>query len=81
MSIRALVIDQFERVAQEHNKLLAPLSDELDLQGTGLDSLCFAIVAVRLEEAVGADPFDGVEVAKLPVTVGDFIKFYENATR
>jgi acyl carrier protein len=81
MSTRATIFAQFERVAKEQNKVLAPLSDGLPLLETGLDSLCFAVVVARLEEAVGFDPFTAAEDAEFPVTVGDFIRYYENAAR
>jgi hypothetical protein len=69
----------FEKVASEHNQKLAPLSDQLPLMQSGLDSLCFAIVVARLEDQLGYDPFAATEEAVFPVTFGDFIKFYEDA--
>jgi hypothetical protein len=44
-----------------------------------LDSLCFAILVSRLEDALGVDPFTASEDALFPVTFGDFVSFYENA--
>jgi len=79
MDIRTEVIAQFERVAHEHYKQLAPLTDNLALLDSGLDSLCFAIVVARLENSLGKDPFSDDEDARFPVTFGDFIRFYENA--
>jgi acyl carrier protein len=67
-------------VAKDQRKKLAPLSDDLVLLESGLDSLCFAILVARLEDAVGVDPFSAAEDADFPVTLGDFIKFYEDAT-
>jgi hypothetical protein len=81
MDARSEVIAQFRQVAQEHNMSLAPLTDELALFESGLDSLCFAIVVVRLEVSLGVDPFSANEDARFPVTFGDFIGFYENATK
>lgn len=69
----------FAEVAAEQNKQLAPLSDELGLLDTGLDSLCFAIIVARLEDELGVDPFSGDEEIDFPVTVGDFIRLYQNA--
>ncbi len=80
-SIRSEIISQFEQVAREQNRALVPLSDEVELLGSGLDSLCFAIVIARLEDKLGCDPFSAAEEAFLPVTVGDFIRMYENASR
>ena len=81
MSIRSEVIAQFKQVAQEQDRRLAPITDTLLLLESGLDSLCFAVVVARLEDALGIDPFTTSEDAPFPVTLGDFITFYENATR
>ncbi|MGA2634304.1 MAG: acyl carrier protein [Terracidiphilus sp.] len=81
MKARSEVIAQFTQVAREQNKPLAPLTDDLPLFDSGLDSLCFAIVVVRLEAALGVDPFDTDEEVHFPVTLGDFIGFYENAAK
>jgi acyl carrier protein len=79
-SVRAAILVQFEQVAKEQNKTLAPLSDDLVLLDSGLDSLCFAIIVARLEDSLGVDPFSAADDIEFPVTVGDFIKFYEDAT-
>jgi acyl carrier protein len=80
MSVKGSVIAQFEQVAREQKKTLAPLADDLVLLDSGLDSLCLAIIVARLEDALGVDPFDSDEDAEFPVTVGDFIRLYEDAT-
>jgi acyl carrier protein len=79
MSVRSTVIAQFERVAKEHDKTLAPLSDDLVLLDSGLDSLCLAVIVARLEDALGVDPFTAAEDAAFPVTLADFIRSYEHA--
>ena len=79
MSVRASVLAQFERVAQEQKKTLAPLTDDLVLLESGLDSLCLAIIVAELEDALGVDPFSAAAGAEFPVTLGDFIEFYEHA--
>ena len=76
MSVRATVATQFEQVAVEQHRKLAALSDDLKLLDTGLDSLGFALVVARLEEALGFDPFDTDEAMDFPVTFGDFVKLY-----
>ena len=81
MSARSTITSQFEQVAREQEKQLAPLSDELGLLESGLDSLCFAIIVARLEDALGIDPFSAAEESDLPVTFGDFIRLYENSCR
>src|SRR2546425_371274 len=79
MSVKGSVIAQFEQVAREQKKTLVPLSDDLVLLDSGLDSLCLAIIVARLEDALGVDPFDADADAAFPVTVGDFIRLYEDA--
>jgi hypothetical protein len=81
MSIRSEVLGLFEQVAGEQGRKLAPLSDGLALIDTGLDSLSFAIVVARLEETLGVDPFSAGKGGQFPATVGDFIKFYEDAKK
>jgi acyl carrier protein len=81
MNVRAEIENQFKIVAQEHDKRLAPLADDLELGDSGLDSLCFAVVVVRLEAALGLDPFSDSEDASFPVTFGEFVCFYENAAK
>jgi len=61
--------------------MLAPLSDELILQDVGFDSLCYAILIARLEDALGSDPFSESDDITIPVTLGDFVRAYENAAR
>jgi acyl carrier protein len=78
MSVRATVVLQFEQVAQEQQRKLARLSDDLRLLDSGIDSLGFALIVVRLEEALGFDPFDTEEEVNFPVTFGDFVKLYES---
>jgi len=78
MSVRSVITAQFEQVALEQKRQLARLSDDLRLLESGLDSLSFALIVMRLEEALGFDPFDTAEDAKFPVTFGDFVKLYEN---
>ncbi len=81
MDIRSLIIAAIEAVATEQNKRLRPLVDELVLLESGLDSLCFAILVTRLEDEVGFDPFTLSDDVYFPVTLGDFIRFYDDAAR
>jgi acyl carrier protein len=73
------IASQFERVAREQNRSLAPLTDDLVLLDSGLDSLCLAIIVARLEDALGVDPFSRADDGEFPVTLGDFIRLYEDA--
>lgn len=79
MSIKSSVIAQFEQIAKEQDKQLKPLTDDLPLVESGLDSLCFAIIVARLEDELGVDPFSAAEDFTFPVTIADFVRFYERA--
>jgi acyl carrier protein len=81
MTVRSEIITQFKEVAREQDKRLSPLTDDLTLLDSGLDSLCFALVVVRLEGLLGVDPFSASEDAIFPVTFGEFVSFYENAAK
>ena len=81
MSTRSTIIFQIEQVASEQKKKLSPLTDDLVLLESGLDSLAFAILVARLEDVLGVDPFTASDDVYYPVTLGDFIKFYENVGR
>jgi acyl carrier protein len=77
MSIRSTITTQFEQVATEQDRKLATLTDDLKLMDCGLDSLSFAIIVARLEDALGVDPFGSAQAIDFPVTFGDFVKLYE----
>jgi acyl carrier protein len=81
MSVRATVTSQFEKVALEQHRKLAKLSNELRLLESGLDSLSFAVIVMRLEETLGFDPFDVDDDVQFPVTFGDFVRLYENHSK
>jgi len=81
MSIRSEITSTFEQVAREQDRQLLPLSDDLKLVQCGLDSLSFAIIYARLEDALGVDPFSTGENVEFPVTFGDFVRLYENHPR
>jgi len=78
MSVRAKIIAAMQQVAREQQISLPALRDDLSLHETGFDSLGFAILVARLEDELGIDPFTIAEDAAFPLTVGDFIKAYEN---
>lgn len=77
MSVRSTIESQFQLVAGEQHRKLLPLTDDLRLLQSGLDSLSFALIVARLEDALGYDPFDSPEAVTFPVTFGDFVKLYE----
>ncbi len=79
MSIKAIVISEIQQIAADNNKSLPPLTDDLVLLDSGLDSLAIAILVARLEERLEFDPFTESNDVAYPVTLGDFIRFYEHA--
>lgn len=81
MSVRTKIAEQFQQVAKEQDRSLQPLTDELKLVQSGLDSLSFAIIVARLEDTLGVDPFNTAESLDFPVTFGDFVRLYENVAK
>jgi len=81
MSIRSTVISLIQQIAEETHKDLPSLTDDFVLLDSGLDSLAIAIVVTRLEDTLGLDPFTESDDTAYPVTLGDFVRFYENAAK
>lgn len=79
MTIRATITTQFEQVATEQQKTLAVLTDDLELTDCGLDSLSFALMVTRLEDALGVDPFNSGQASSIPATFGEFVRLYERS--
>ncbi len=79
-SIRATILAEMTDVAERQHKRLAPLTDDLPLLESGLDSLCMAVLVAALEDKLGLDPFDVDGTVSFPVTVGEFVRMYENAS-
>jgi acyl carrier protein len=81
MTTKLIITSEIEKVASEQKVKLAPLSDDLALLDSGLDSLCFAILVARLEDRLGVDPFTASDDVSFPVTLGDFVKAYDHETQ
>jgi len=77
--LKPIILAKFRDVAAGQERDLEPLTDDLVLLESGLDSLCFAIIVANLEDELGFDPFTEAEDVYFPVTLGDFVKFYERA--
>jgi hypothetical protein len=73
----AAIAAVFTDVAASQSITLKPLTPELELLQSGMDSLCFAIAIARLEDETGIDPFSEMDQAFFPVTFGEFVKLYE----
>ena len=81
MTTKLTITSEMQRVAAEQKVVLAPLSDDLKLLDSGLDSLCFAIPVARLEASLGVDPFTASDDVTFPVMLGELVRAYENAAR
>jgi len=89
MSVRATIISQLEEIRRASSKTALPLTgkaplpltDDLGMLDSGLDSLGIAILVTRLEDSLGLDPFTDSEITSPPVTLGDFIQLYEHASQ
>jgi acyl carrier protein len=79
--VQQIVIAEMEKIAAQYEKKLAPLSVDTKLATCGLDSLCFAVLVLRLEEQLGIDPFSSSESIEFPATLGEFVRVYENAAQ
>ncbi|WP_024518429.1 acyl carrier protein [Bradyrhizobium sp. Tv2a-2] len=80
MSVKSRIFSAMQQIAGEQKITLPPLEDGLSLHETGFDSLAFAILVARLEDDLGVDPFTIAEDITFPLTVGDFVRAYENVS-
>jgi acyl carrier protein len=79
MSLRLAIVNEITAVAADLELTLAPLTDDLPLLESGLDSLGFAILVSRLEDITGRDPFAAAAASRFPKTIGDLVAFYDEA--
>ena len=79
MSVRDDIIEVFTSVAHDHAKRLVPLTDDVLLRESGIDSICLAIVLTNLEARLGSDPFNTLKEIEIPATFGEFVAVYERA--
>ena len=79
MTVRSKIVATIEEVAREHERTLAPLNDDLNLLGSGLNSLSLAVIVARLEDELSVDPFTDAKADGFPVTLGDFVAAYTRA--
>jgi acyl carrier protein len=78
VDIRQTVFDQILSVAVQQGKTLPPLTDDLGMLESGLDSLCVAILIANLDDELRVSPFESDNV-EIPITFGDLVRLYENA--
>ena len=77
--VRDQVLLQFHQAAANQDRRLQPLTEDLMLMESGLDSLCFAIIVAELEDALGLDPFSEADDVFFPATFGEFVALYETS--
>jgi len=81
VSIQSTIVSQIEQIRGGAKKDLPALTDDLVLLDSGLDSLGIAVLVTRLEDVLGLDPFTESDITTPPVTLGEFIRVYENAAK
>ena len=79
MSIKSKIMLAIKKVARDHDRTLAPLTDDLVLLKSGLDSLSLAVLIVHLEDELNVDPFSASMGDDFPMTLRDFFAAYERA--
>ncbi len=78
MEIRQAITETLQELLADNGvTLTVPLEGNTPLLKTGLDSLGFAILVVRLEERLGYDPFVLMAEAVYPRTLDEFVAIYE----
>ena len=78
METRQIITETLQELLADNGVTLAvPLDGNTPLLQTGLDSLGFAILVVRLEERLGYDPFVLMTEAVYPRTLDEFVAIYE----
>ena len=77
--MRDIILEKFFEALEQTNATLATqeITDGLVLLESGLDSLGFAILVALLEEELDYDPFQLMEDAVYPSTLGEFVAIYE----
>ena len=76
--LEKIIKDTMQEVGAKFGKSITSSFDEdsilLDL---GLDSLCYAVLVVELEEKLGLDPFQLEQEIIYPRTFGEFLSLYK----
>lgn len=79
MSAKSVIAAHLLKIAAELGKTAPPLTDDLLLLDSGLDSLGMAVLVLRLEEELGKNPFTDEFIP--PATLGDLVWLYEQPAR
>jgi acyl carrier protein len=75
--MKLTILNEINAVAADLDLTLAPLTDDLPLLESGIDSLGFAILVSRLEDVTGRDPFAAASASRYPRTIGELVAFYD----
>ena len=78
MNLRAVIIDEISKIAEERGLTVGVLDDETVLLESGLDSIGFAVLVVRLEQELGYDPFTMINEPVYPKRLRDFVEIYQS---
>ena len=77
MQTRTVIVGALSELFEEDELEVPEITDDLVLLETELDSLGFAVLVTRLEEALGYDPFSLMTEPVYPTTFGEFVAVYE----
>jgi hypothetical protein len=76
--MREKIIAVFDEIWRETKASDPPhLRDDTVLLETGLDSMAFAVLVMRLDEDLGFDPFSLASDPVYPRTFKQFLEFYK----
>lgn len=77
--LKTTIMAALERVASMNDvTLVSPLTEEVILLESGLDSLGFATLVASLDVELDYDPFAAADEAYYPQTLGEFIDYYND---
>ena len=76
--LETLIKDTMKEVGSRFGRSISSDFDrDSILLELGLDSLCYAILVVELEEKLGIDPFQLEQEIIYPRTFGEFLSLYQ----
>jgi aryl carrier-like protein len=77
VDVRSGIVDSIVDLLKEEDKPVPdPITDDLVLLESGLDSLGFAVLVARLQDDLGYDPFTLMDDPVYPRTLGEFVAVY-----
>lgn len=77
MDVRSGIVESIVDLLKEEDKPVPePITDDLVLLESGLDSLGFAVLVARLQDDFGYDPFTLMDDPVYPRTLGEFVEVY-----